>query len=332
MKRIVLLLSLVLITNWAAAQRLGGAPMAHVKGRTIEGSLPKPSYSSKVEGIIVVQVKVDQYGQVTEAIPGAEGTTVTDKTLWNAARNAALKAHFNQNASAPALQSGTITYVFGDVELPVEPQETPLATVKELVEHEPCGVYRIIAKYVDTYDSSKLLFSVEDDDYIIPVQLVKKDLGAEKRFRSLDLHKGDTLVIEGTLSKIDVRYEEYTGLKDAVIIEKREASKEDTDSKTIEIKPTFRGGDVNVFSVWVNSQLNYPEIAKENGVQGRVTLQFTIKADGSLQDVKVLRGVDEALDKEAVRVVSKSPKWEPGYSDGKPVDVTYTFPVIFQLR
>ena len=280
----------------------------------------------------MVQVKVDQYGQVTEAIPGAEGTTVTDKTLWNAARNAALKAHFNQNASAPALQSGTITYVFGDVELPVEPQETPLATVKELVEHEPCGVYRIIAKYVDTYDSSKLLFSVEDDDYIIPVQLVKKDLGAEKRFRLLDLHKGDTLVIEGTLSKIDVRYEEYTGLKDAVIIEKREASKEDTDSKTIEIKPTFRGGDLNEFSVWVNSQLNYPEIAKENGVQGRVTLQFTIKADGSLQDVKVLRGVDEALDKEAVRVVSKSPKWEPGYSDGKPVDVTYTFPVIFQLR
>lgn len=89
-----------------------GTANAHVKGRNVVGSLPKPSYSSQTEGIVVVQVKVDQYGTVTEAIPGAEGTTVTDKTLWNAARSAALKAHFNQSANAPALQTGTITYIF----------------------------------------------------------------------------------------------------------------------------------------------------------------------------------------------------------------------------
>lgn len=89
-----------------------GSANAHVQGRNVVGSLPKPSYSSQVEGTVVVQVKVDQYGTVTEAIPGAEGTTVTDKTLWNAARSAALKAHFNQSASAPALQTGTITYIF----------------------------------------------------------------------------------------------------------------------------------------------------------------------------------------------------------------------------
>ena len=89
-----------------------GSANAHVKGRNVVGSLPKPSYSTQVEGIVVVQVKVDQYGTVTEAIPGAEGTTVTDKTLWSAARSAALKAHFNQSANAPALQTGTITYIF----------------------------------------------------------------------------------------------------------------------------------------------------------------------------------------------------------------------------
>ena len=89
-----------------------GTANAHVKGRSVLGSLPKPSYDSQMEGTVVVQVKVDQYGTVTEAIPGAEGTTVTDKTLWNAARNAALKAHFNQSANAPALQTGTITYIF----------------------------------------------------------------------------------------------------------------------------------------------------------------------------------------------------------------------------
>ena len=100
----------------------------------------------------------------------------------------------------------------------------------------------------------------------------------------------------------------------------------------VEKKPSFQGGDANTFSKWVNSKLVYPEIAKENGVQGRVTLQFTVNADGSVSNVKVLRGVDSSLDKEAVRVVSSSPKWEPGKQRDRAVKVTYTFPVIFQLR
>ena len=100
----------------------------------------------------------------------------------------------------------------------------------------------------------------------------------------------------------------------------------------VEEKPSFNGGDANEFSKWVNSRLVYPEIAKENGVQGRVTLQFTVNADGSVANVKVLRGVDSSLDKEAVRVVSSSPKWKPGKQRDRAVKVTYTFPVIFQLR
>lgn len=83
----------------------------------------------------------------------------------------------------------------------------------------------------------------------------------------------------------------------------------------------------------MNSKLNYPEVAKENGVQGRVVIQFTVNPDGFVSNVKVLRGVDSSLDKEAVRVVTMSPKWtSPGKIDGKPVKVTYSFPVFFQLR
>ena len=100
----------------------------------------------------------------------------------------------------------------------------------------------------------------------------------------------------------------------------------------VEEKPSFNGGDANEFSKWVNSRLVYPEIAKENGVQGRVTLQFTVNADGTVSNVMVLRGVDSSLDKEAVRVVSSSPKWKPGKQRDRAVKVTYTFPVIFQLR
>ena len=99
----------------------------------------------------------------------------------------------------------------------------------------------------------------------------------------------------------------------------------------VEVKPTFQGGDPNAFSKWVAQHLQYPEIAKENGIKGRVILQFTIGVDGKLTDIKVVRGVDKALDDEAVRVVKSSPRWTPGMMEGRAVNVTYTFPVIFEL-
>lgn len=115
-------------------------------------------------------------------------------------------------------------------------------------------------------------------------------------------------------------------------VEEEEVEEEAIPFQLVEEKPSFNGGDANEFSKWVNSRLVYPEIAKENGVQGRVTLQFTVNADGTVSNVKVLRGVDTSLDKEAVRVVSSSPKWKPGKQRDRAVKVTYTFPVIFQLR
>ena len=100
---------------------------------------------------------------------------------------------------------------------------------------------------------------------------------------------------------------------------------------TVEVKPTFNGGTANEFSKWVNENLKYPQAAKDAGIQGRVVLQFTVYPDGSVRDTKVLRGVNPDLDAEALRVVSSSPDWTPGYVKGEPVKVTYTFPVIFQL-
>ena len=117
-----------------------------------------------------------------------------------------------------------------------------------------------------------------------------------------------------------------------VEVEEEVVEEEAIPFQLVEEKPSFQGGDANQFSKWVNSRLVYPEIAKENGVQGRVTLQFTVEKDGSVTKVKVLRGVDPSLDKEAVRVVSMSPKWKPGKQRDRAVPVTYTFPVIFQLR
>lgn len=89
-----------------------GEPKAKLAGRTLNGTLPRPSFGVQAEGTVVVDIWVDNYGQVQKAVAGAEGTNVTDKTLWQAARKAALGAHFNMSADAPALQKGTITYIF----------------------------------------------------------------------------------------------------------------------------------------------------------------------------------------------------------------------------
>ena len=121
-------------------------------------------------------------------------------------------------------------------------------------------------------------------------------------------------------------------IMDYVEVEEEVVEEEAIPFQLVEEKPSFQGGDANKFSKWVNQRLEYPEIAKENGVQGRVTLQFTVEKDGTVTKIKVLRGVDPSLDKEAVRVVSMSPKWSPGKQRDRAVPVTYTFPVIFQLR
>ncbi len=129
------------------------------------------------------------------------------------------------------------------------------------------------------------------------------------------------------LSGVEIR--DYTP---QAVQEEEEVEEEAIPLAIVEEKPKFQGGDQNDFTKWVFKNIVYPEIAKENGVQGRVTLQFTVDTKGKVTDVKVVRGVDSSLDKEAVRVVSSSPAWTPGKQSGKPVKVRFTFPVIFQLR
>ena len=90
--------------------RTTGTANAHLQGRKVAGGkLPKPIYNAQIEGTVVVRVKVDPYGKVIEAVPGVEGTTVTDTGLWNAARKAAMEAQFTQGSE---VQMGTITYIF----------------------------------------------------------------------------------------------------------------------------------------------------------------------------------------------------------------------------
>jgi periplasmic protein TonB len=114
--------------------------------------------------------------------------------------------------------------------------------------------------------------------------------------------------------------------------EVQEAAKEEEVFLVVEEMPSFGSGDANDFRAFVSSNMKYPDVAAENGIQGRVFVQFVVEADGRLSNVRVLRGVDPALDREAVRVIESSPKWNPGKQRGKPVRVSYTFPITFVLQ
>jgi protein TonB len=101
----------------------------------------------------------------------------------------------------------------------------------------------------------------------------------------------------------------------------------------VQDKPEFNGGDPNrEFARYIAKNLMYPSIAAENGVYGLVVVQFVIDQNGNLTDPVILRSVDPALDAEALRVISTSPRWTPGKQRNKPVKVTFQFPINFVLQ
>jgi len=100
----------------------------------------------------------------------------------------------------------------------------------------------------------------------------------------------------------------------------------------VEEQATFQGGDVGTFREWVQKNLVYPPVAVENGIFGRVTVQFAVNSRGEVVDVKILRGVDPSLDKETIRVIQSSPKWGAAKQGGRAVKQQFVIPVIFMLQ
>jgi TonB family protein len=101
--------------------------------------------------------------------------------------------------------------------------------------------------------------------------------------------------------------------------------------EVVEVMPEFPDGGMPGLMNFLSNNIKYPVNAQKRGVQGRVSVQFIVNADGSISDVGIIRAVDPDLDGEAVRVISTMPKWKPGTQRGKPVRVKYTVPVMFRL-
>ena len=113
--------------------------------------------------------------------------------------------------------------------------------------------------------------------------------------------------------------------------EVQEAEKEPEPFVVVEEMPTFPGGDVALLK-YIGEHTQYPEVAKENNIQGRVIIRFCVTAKGGVSQVSVLKGVDPELDKEAIRVVNTLPPFKPGKQGGKPVPVWYMVPITFTLK
>lgn len=131
-------------------------------------------------------------------------------------------------------------------------------------------------------------------------------------------------------SEDDVKHAQVETYVAPVEVEEEEIS-EDFVFVSAEKMPMFPGGE-GALMKWISDNMSYPTIAQENGIQGRVFCQFVVNADGSVVDVEVTRPLNQYLDKEAVRVLNKLPKFIPGEQRGKPVRVRYSVPVRFQLQ
>ena len=146
----------------------------------------------------------------------------------------------------------------------------------------------------------------------------------------LEIIENDSKVEESTIQASDDTNAAVEVKYTPVEVEEEEVDEQEIFT-IVEEMPEYPGG-IAAAMKWIANELKYPAIAQENGVQGRVTVRFTINADGSVVDPVVVRGVDPHLDKEALRVIGKMPKWKPGKQRGKAVRVSYNLPVRFKLN
>lgn len=146
----------------------------------------------------------------------------------------------------------------------------------------------------------------------------------------------EIVLVENDKKVDDANFSSEDNSKTAVVITQAppviEAEEEDEDKifQVVEEQPSFPGGNEAMMK-YFRDNIKYPVMAQEMGIQGRVICQFTVRKDGSVGDVVVLRSADKSLDAEAIRLISRMPKWKPGKQRGKAVHCKFTVPVVFKL-
>lgn len=175
----------------------------------------------------------------------------------------------------------------------------------------------------------------ETQKFTAPV--IKKDELVKEENQVKQMDKLDDKVAVGTENKEGVKDRTVEAVRNDIAVAAPPpppAPKPEVATKVFDVveeMPSFPGGNGALMS-YLASNIKYPVVAQENGVQGRVTVSFVVERDGSISDVRVARSVDPSLDREAQRVVKSMPRWKPGKQNGSAVRVKYTVPVVFRLQ
>lgn len=196
-------------------------------------------------------------------------------------------------------------------------QEEPEEEIQEKIEMpEPEALPEEI---LNTVKVTELLISKDED------VKAEDEIKTQDELKETETAFGATDFDKGTDDRNVVR--EY---KNEVIVEEKKPEPEQVFT-AVEQMPQFPGGDAALMK-FLSSNINYPQVAMENGVQGRVIVQFVVTKNGSVGEVKVIRSVDRDLDKEAIRLCKSLPKFIPGKMNGQAVNVWYTLPITFKLQ
>ena len=176
----------------------------------------------------------------------------------------------------------------------------------------------------------------ETQKFTAPV--IKKDELVKEEIQVKQMDQLDAKVAVGTKDEEGVKDRNIEAVRSDIAVATPPppppAPKPEVSNKVFDVveeMPSFPGGQGALMS-FLNSNIKYPVVAQENGVQGRVIVGFVVERDGSITDVKVMRSVDPSLDREAQRVVRAMPRWKPGKQNGSAVRVKYTVPVVFRLQ
>lgn len=140
----------------------------------------------------------------------------------------------------------------------------------------------------------------------------------------------DNVEVENDI-EIDIEFDEDVATEEFIFVQEEEEIEEQKIFLVVENMPEFQGGEAAMYN-FISKNIEYPRMAKESGISGRVFVTFVVERDGKVTDVQILRGIGGGCDEEAVRVIKMMPKWSPGMQRGKPVRVQYRMPIKFTLQ
>ena len=172
------------------------------------------------------------------------------------------------------------------------------------------------------------------EEEVIPITMPEKKTvppppQAVTQAEVLNIVEDDAEIEETTIASTEDQAE-FVEITDDVPIVVEEPEQEEQIFQVVEERPQFPGGDAELMK-YLQKNIKYPTLCQEQGIQGRVIVQFVVNTDGSIVDPQVIKTVNPHLDKEALRVISTMPKWSPGKQRGKAVRVRFTVPVTFRL-